>query len=239
MRRQTTALLACLLLLAPQAARADAFLFTLDIDNGGGFEFDANSFRLSAPFSASLGVELVSGFVELVSGPLLDLQVSGGDPLETLYTFGPGQVSVTAHWTCGGPNWPCDIGLPAEGTFTGALDGLTIALCEGCSVTEPGARGDVNASLGTGQFSTSFALLLGVSETSSGGGFFMPVDGVSGEPASTELRVGGSASGLAHLEVEADPIEVPEPGLAALTAASLASLLVRRRRARNRPLRSA
>ena len=240
MRRLSTVLLGCVILLAPEAARADAFLFTLNVDDGGGFEFDASSFRMSAPFRADLGGEFVSGSVELISGPLLDLQVSGGDPLETLYTYGTGQVSITANWTCGGERWPCDIGLPDHGTFTGALQGLTVSLCEGCSVTYPGARGDVNASLGSGQFSTSFALLIGVSETSSGGEFFMPVDGVTGEPSSTGLRLGGSSSGLAHLEVEADVLVVPEPGLTALTAASVASLLVRRRRARrNRSFRSA
>jgi hypothetical protein len=223
--------LAGLTLLSPQSAFADLIVFHLDVDSGGGFEFDADSFRMQAPFRDVLGGENVDGLVELVSGPLVDVVPSEEG---FIYTYGPGgHVSITATWTCGGEHWPCDLALPAEGSFEGTFESLTISTCEGCSVTFSGALADIDASLGAGLFSHSFAYLISGDGPSFGGSLSMPADGIQGEPGSTTLRYGGSASGAAELEVDAADIAVvPEPSATVLALASGVALLMRRRRAR-------
>jgi hypothetical protein len=225
MRLVMILVLGAILLAAPPAHASEILEFEVDTDRF--YEFDANSARL---LNFPVFTDFASGILDLVSGPLIDLQVfDDGGVLNSIYSYGPGVMSVTVE----------EAG--AVGTYIGAVDGLTISLRErDDSVntcfeigggSHPCAAGVVEATLGPGSGDQIFTAIFAEFGIAIVGGqsYSALTDGVDGDPSST-LRSGGSPNGLGELVLLTEPAAVPEPGITALLLVSGMVLLARRRR---------
>jgi hypothetical protein len=149
------------------------------------------------------------------------------------YDYGPG--TLTMELRVFNPNGP-----DVDGTFTAVVLPFTIDVTElrECEEEEeaddcedpdfPGSTSDVFIDLGPGLFDPQIAKLLGISEQTLGGGFFLGLEGIDGGPGSVR-RTGADYRGFTNLEIITQ--EVPEPGLAILLVTG-GVWMARRRRSR-------
>jgi hypothetical protein len=165
-----------------------------------------------------------NGKVQLTTGRLEGLVV---DDILSRYEYGPGEIVILANWE--------DLeGNNAHGRFTGVLLGMTIELCEqqlatdeqDCADPFGESKGEAMASLGAGRFEPAFARALGIGRHTSGGEFFLPIDGVTGNPLSA-IRFAGAAEGTGTVEIQG--VVVPEPAITSLLAVFVLSTVGYRR----------
>ena len=158
------------------------------------------------------------GEVSFETGPLESLTVeeapSDPDRIISLYEFGPGTFTLTAHWTD-------QIGNSVQGHYVAPLLSLVLDIrCEqelsalncGDSSGGHGSLGDAFVSIGPGLFDDSLASILHLKKQGGAFEFEIALDGITGDP-SDNLRLAGSASGSAPLDI---PVEVPEPSILSL-----------------------
>lgn len=168
-----------------------------------------------------------AGDVIFETGPLLSLTIDDSNPdaVASHYLFGPGTLTLTAHWSD-------QFGAPVEGRYIAPLLDLLIDItCEqelsarDCGDSFGGSHGYASASFGPGLFERSLASALGIAR--SGGAFSfldLAIDGVTGGPPDA-LRLAGSAAGQLAIGI---PVEAPEPSVVSLLL--LSSVLGLRRR---------
>jgi hypothetical protein len=235
MRSLLTVVVGALLLLAPHRASAEQiewFLYPASLVFGLSPATEDGVFRETfvdhvqyqtgtAPFEAD-----IAGEIDFITGPLLDLSVvtdAFGNPLSSVYHYGPGELSIAAHWLVPG-------GVQTV-TFLAPLLGLTIDVrteSGQCQFGTPCADALASAVLGPGLFDPAFAQALGILGPSIGGSFAGHVDRIDGTPSSVR-RFGGAAS---PWEVD---VNVPEPTVNALLLSGAAALWIRRRHRTVRP----
>jgi len=161
------------------------------------------------------------GTADLVSGPLLDLDVDVANGLTT-YSYGAGTLALTLtveddHFNL------------VQGTFLAPTLPFSFTVCEGCdSLFGGGDAEDFAIALGNGLFDAAVAKALGVSPHTIGGFIDFGLEDIDGAPDSQSRR-GFDHRGLAVLEIEAQ--DVPEPGTIILGLVAAAGLAARRRRA--------
>ena len=160
------------------------------------------------------------GTADLVSGPLLNIQVDDVNGLTT-YSYGAGTLALTL--TVDDEN-----GNPVQGTFLGSTLPFSFIVCEGCdSVFGGGLADDFEIMLGNGLFDGPIADALGVRRKTGGGFIDFGLEAIDGDPDSQSRR-GFDHRGFANLEIDA--VEAPEPGLLALGFVAAAGWAARKRR---------
>lgn len=214
MRTVLAATLAAILL-TPSSSAAAPLSFKV---SGGelGVTFGLDTFTVSDQLREDDGVTEI-GTADLVSGPLLNIQVDDVNG-STTYSYGVGTLALTL--TVEG----------VDGTFSGSTLPFSFVVCEGCdSLFGGGLSNDFEIMLGEGLFDAAVAKALGVNRHTSGGFIDFGLEAIDGDPDS-ESRRGLDHRGFANLQIDA--VEAPEPGTLVLGLIAAAGLAARRRRAR-------
>jgi len=214
MRTVLAATLAAILLI-PSSSAAAPLSFKV---SGGelGVTFGLDTFTVSDQLREDDGVTEI-GTADLVSGPLLNIQVDDVNG-STTYSYGVGTLALTL--TVEG----------VDGTFSGSTLPFSFVVCEGCdSLFGGGLSNDFEIMLGEGLFDAAVAKALGVNRQTSGGFIDFGLEAIDGDPDS-ESRRGLDHRGFANLQIDA--VEAPEPGTLVLGLIAAAGLAARRGRAR-------
>ena len=214
MRTVLAATLAAILL-TPSSSAAAPLSFKV---SGGelGVTFGLDTFTVSDQLREDDGVTEI-GTADLVSGPLLNIQVDDVNG-STTYSYGVGTLALTL--TVEG----------VDGTFSGSTLPFSFVVCEGCdSLFGGGLSNDFEIMLGEGLFDAAVAKALGVNRQTSGGFIDFGLEAIDGDPDS-ESRRGLDHRGFANLQIDA--VEAPEPGTLVLGLIAAAGLAARRGRAR-------
>lgn len=181
-----------------------------------GVSFGLDTFTVSDQLREDDGVTEI-GTADLVSGPLLNIQVDDVNG-STTYSYGVGTLALTL--TVEG----------VDGTFSGSTLPFSFVVCEGCdSLFGGGLSNDFEIMLGEGLFDAAVAKALGVNRHTSGGFIDFGLEAIDGDPDS-ESRRGFDHRGFANLQIDA--VEAPEPGTLVLGLIAAAGLAARRGRAR-------
>jgi hypothetical protein len=218
MRTVLAATLAAILI-TPTSSAANPLSFFV---SGGELEveFGLISFNVSDALRDDQFSEI--GTANLVSGPLLNLQVDDVNGLTT-YSYGAGTLALSLTVND-------EHGNPVQGTFLGSTLPFSFVVCEGCDqLFGGGTADDFEIVLGNGVFDGPIANALGVLPNTSGGFIDFGLEDINGDPDSPS-RTGFDHRGYAVLEIDA--AEVPEPGMLVLGLVAAAGWAAARKRAR-------
>lgn len=226
MRAILSAVLA-IILLTPANASSKEITFVVSESYELLATFGSVPFSVSAPIqhnSASVDGEwvlphLMGSWVEFVSGPLLS-KVTDPSGSETVYTYGPGTLTITADFYDRHD-------VPRGGSFAGTVPGLQLTICEGCDVSRHASKTNefLVFGVGPGTFDADLARELGIYGLVTGGSFdFGRLIDITGGP-DWPSRDGISNWGNAILSLHA----IPEPSLLALYLTFGGVSLARRR----------
>lgn len=201
-------------LLIPSSGAAEPISFQV---SGGELEvvFGLAPFQVSDGVTSQDTIELVHGTANLLSGPLLDIDVDVVNGT-TGYTYGPGLLELTLTADS----------FDVTGTFLAPTESFSFVVCEGCDTL----FGDSNADdfaigLGPGLFDQDLADLLHLDPHTLGGFIDFGLEDINGDPSSN-LRSGFDHRGYANLEIDA--VEAPEPAALLLMLAAGAGWMARR-----------
>ena len=198
-------------LLVPSAAGADTISFLINQDQFGLLVFGQIPFHEYGPIIPN---KWGQGFADLVSGPLVNLDI--GVDGWTTYTYAAGVLNLDLSLDRGS--------LHETGSFSAPTMPFSFKVCDGCGFSA-GYVPDFDILLGPGLFDSNLAALLQIDPHSLGGFLHFGLEDVTGDPLS-EKRLGFEHGGWTTLVIEVRA--VPEPALSMLMLLGAASWLARR-----------